>query len=187
MRKARFLLVAALRFLAGCADTSSASPDTTAAVPSTVGTTDAPAATLLASVPASCPVTVPGYNGFTPSEESPEGPPQSYGLVWYGMPALWTMIPPEGQVWQRPHGDKFFWWSENYGYGEWTPEIALTAVRTDGTGPTVEAGSPGTNGQHPDIGDFMLVGMEIPEPGCWKVTADYKGASLSYTMWIDGG
>jgi hypothetical protein len=30
----------------------------------------------------------------------------------------------------------------------------------------------------------MLVGVEIPEPGCWRVTADYRNASLSYVVWI---
>lgn len=50
--------------------------------------------------------------------------------------------------------------------------------------PTVKAGGPGTNGFHPDLGDFMLVGVALPATGCWKLTAEYKGATLSYTMWI---
>jgi len=31
----------------------------------------------------------------------------------------------------------------------------------------------------------MLVGLELPEPGCWEITAHYEGTSLGYVVWAD--
>ena len=30
----------------------------------------------------------------------------------------------------------------------------------------------------------MLTGVYIPVPGCWEITGDYKGAKLSYVVWV---
>ena len=30
----------------------------------------------------------------------------------------------------------------------------------------------------------MLVGIEFPTPGCWQMTAEYRGAVLSLVVWI---
>ena len=146
-----------------------------------------PAPAAIANVPQSCPITVPGSNGFSPPSQAPEGPPALYDSVWFGTPELWTMINPQGET-RWPHGEKTFWWSENFSLmDELEPDIIVTAEHLDGTAPAVKAGGPGTNGSHPDLGNFMLVGLEIPESGCWKITAQYQGATLSYVVWADGG
>ena len=53
-----------------------------------------------------------------------------------------------------------------------------------------EVGEPAGSGHHP----FMLqskhksvtvVGVDLPEPGCWELTAEYKGATLSYVLWVN--
>lgn len=88
-----------------------------------------------------------------------------------------------GDGWLHP-GAKTFWWSENFELMK--PGITVTAEHLDGIAPIVKAGGPGTNGSHPDLGDFMLVGVELPATGCWKLTAEYKGATLSYVMWAEG-
>jgi hypothetical protein len=36
-----------------------------------------------------------------------------------------------------------------------------------------------------DIKNFILVGLGLPEPGCWEVTAEYKGAELSYVLFVE--
>jgi hypothetical protein len=41
-----------------------------------------------------------------------------------------------------------------------------------------------TNGYHPDLGSFMLGGVEIPAPGCWELTGHYKGYELSFVIWV---
>lgn len=139
-----------------------------------------------------CPITEPGDSPFIPGSETPEGPPESYDSLWYGTPALWTMVDHEGQAWPGlPVGEdgsltqKTFWWAEGYVFDEEpAPDITVTAEHLDGSAPTVRAGGPGTNGTHPDLGSFMLVGLGIPQEGCWKITAEYQGASLSYVVWV---
>ena len=148
---------------------------------------------VIEGVPESCLVTVPGDNAFTPPSEAPEGPPSVYESVWYGTPELWTMVNPQGAVWRSLPvgtdgrlGEKTFWWSESFSFsGEPSPNITVTAELLDGPALTVEAGGPGTNGSHPELGDFMLVGLELPQPGCWELTARYKNATLGYVVWVD--
>jgi hypothetical protein len=133
-----------------------------------------------------CPVTIP-ERLFTPPAPYPPDPVHD-DAVWYGTPELWTAINPKDPVrsetWLR--GEKTFWWSENFPGGamEGSPNITVTAGHLEGSAPVVKSGGPGTNGFHPDMGDFMLVGVELPAPGCWELTAEYKGASLSYVMWV---
>lgn len=134
--------------------------------------------------PKSCPVTVLGEGAFTPTSEAPDGPPQMYDAVWYGTPELYTMINPDGRSslnrWLG--GEKTFWWSENFAISEHEPDIDVTARRLDGK--TTYQASQTTHGMRDDIGDFMLVGVTLPEPGCWEVDASYQGASLSYVIWV---
>ena len=44
--------------------------------------------------------------------------------------------------------------------------------------PIVERG--GTNAYTDQDGWFMIAGIDPRLAGCWKVTAEYKGATLSY-------
>jgi hypothetical protein len=161
-------------------------PTTTLSTSTTVVEDTVPAA--LAGVPESCPVTVPGDDAFAPPSEAPEGPPPLYESVWYGTPELWTMINPQGETSGKRWlgGEKTFWWSESFSVmGELEPDITVTAEHLDGSAPKVEAGGPGTNGFNPGLGNFMLVGLELPQPGCWELTARYKNATLSYVVWVD--
>jgi len=151
-----------------------------------------PAATspTLTGVPASCPVTVPGRSAFTPASETPEGPPSVYDEVWYGTPQLWTMINPQGEVNSKRwlEGDRTFWWSEEYSPDN-PGEFTITAEQIDGPTSTVRVSEPAGSGFSP----FMVqpthesvthVGIALPEPGCWRLTAEYKGATLSYVIWF---
>jgi len=155
---------------------------------STPGSRIPTAAALPVDVPETCPVTAPGDDAFTPASQTPDELSPGDGAVWFGTPGLWTKIPPNEQVRSRSwlRGEKTFWWSENFPGGgvEGSPNITVTAEHLDGLAPTVKAGGPGTNGFHPDLGDFVLVGVTLPGTGCWELTAEYKGATLSYVMWI---
>jgi hypothetical protein len=145
--------------------------------------------------PNTCPVTVPPRPGFVPPEPYPPEP--GFGDVWYGTPELWTILDPNGAVWRGlpvgtgPHaiGNKALWFSEGFSTAEGEDfsddgEITLTAVDLDGSAPTVvqEGGVPSFN---PDIKNFILVGLGLPEPGCWEVTARYKGAELTYVLQVE--
>jgi hypothetical protein len=135
--------------------------------------------------PKSCPVTVLGMDAFTPASETPEGPPEMYDAGWYGTPELYTMINPDGESSENRWlgGEKTFWWSANFSIStEPEPDIEVTARRLDGE-KTYEARQT-THGMRDDIGSFMLVGVTLPEPGCWEISASYHGAPLSYVIWV---
>lgn len=136
-----------------------------------------------------CPLTVPPQPAFIPPKPYPPHPPDLYQSVWYGTAALWTMLDPEGEVWEDlPEEDgrftqKTFWWSEGYSpKDEPAAPISVTGRRLDRSG-SFEAGGPGGGGFRKDIRSFMLVGLEIP-PGCWELTATYRGADLSYVVLV---
>jgi hypothetical protein len=144
--------------------------------------------------PNTCPVTVPPQPGLVPPEPYPPEPP--FEQAWYGTPELWTILDPNGAVWrdipvaEDGHvGDKTLWFSENFSTAEGedfsgNADITVTAVHLDGSAPTVveEGGVPSFNR---DIKNFMLVGLGLPEQGCWEVTARYQGAELTYVLQVE--
>jgi hypothetical protein len=48
----------------------------------------------------------------------------------------------------------------------------------------VRLASRATNAHAGDIGHAMLVGLSIPGSGCWEVSAEYQGATLSFVAWV---
>ena len=139
-----------------------------------------------------CPVTVPPQPGFVPPEPHPHEPPALYDSVWYGSAGLWTMLYPAGEVWtdlpvgpDGKLGEKTIWWSTGYPTDhEPRPRSELTGRRLDAPG-SAESGGPAGGGFRHDLGSFMLVGLEIL-PGCWELTATYRGAELSYVVLVKG-
>jgi hypothetical protein len=146
--------------------------------------------------PNDCPVTVPPRPGFVPPEPYPSEPP--FGQVWYGTAELWTVLDAKGYAWRDPPvgkdgsvGDKTLWFSETFpsaGEGDFTgmDNVTLAAVRLDGSAPTVVEHSQGMPGFRHDIKNFMLMGLVLPKPGCWEVTASYRGAELTYVLQMGG-
>jgi len=143
-------------------------------------------------IPASCPVTVPPAEPFTP--------PSQYHLdengnsFWLGTAKLWTALP-KSQVWAtgpRPPGHeqdvqpltaKTFWASVEFNYREeYPPKLKVTGRRLDGSAPPLLTMTP-TNA-FPGPAAAMLVGVYVPTPGCWEITGEYKGAKLSYVVWV---
>lgn len=160
---------------------------------------DGPAASsTLAGVPASCPVTVSGKNAFTPASEAPEDPPEVYEDVWFGTPDLWTLINPSGEVWSDLPKDadgtlteRTFWWSENFSVDD-PGEISVTAEHLSGTAGQFDANQTAGAGfdpfmTQPTHESVTVVGLDFLESGCWRLTAEYKGASLSYVVWVGDG
>jgi len=132
-----------------------------------------------------CDVTKP-IPAFQPGGEPSEPPP---GHEWFGEAALYTALDPAGDVWRglpaSPWGytQKTVWWSDLWDPGaEPEPEIYVSGERLDAPG-TFRFG-PGTNASAPDIATAMMVGIDVPELGCWRVTATYRDASLSYTVLV---
>ena len=137
--------------------------------------------------PASCPVTVPPSPPFVPP--SPYDSLGFEGNFWYGSNSLWTAVPQDGIWWGLPHNpsgytQKVFWWREGYVWTE-EPEPDLTVIgeRLDAPAPPL-IGSKGTNAYASHIGSAMLVGVDFPTLGCWKITGKYADAELSFVVWV---
>jgi hypothetical protein len=133
-----------------------------------------------------CPVTKPD-DSFVPPSPYPSKPTPGNQKVWYGTDRLWTMLNRDGETWGRlinePHTItvKSFWWSTSWSMdSEPKPNISVVGERLDGAG-AFTAGSPGTNASA-EFGAAMLVGFDVPTAGCWRITATFRGASLSYVV-----
>ena len=167
-----------------------------AAVPTPlIAPSSRPGPTAVARAPtassAPCHVTRPEPAFIPPGPYIPEGrfvatPPGYYESVWYGSARLWTMLDRDGEVWgpwvrlDAGLPQKTFWWSADWvPQDELQPAITVTGRRLDANGSFV--GGPGTNATA-DFGTAMLVGIDIPTYGCWRITARYRGASLSYVV-----
>lgn len=140
------------------------------------------------SPPDTCPVTQPPEPRFVPPEPySPGGPHVSQ--FWYGANALWTAVGYDGTWRALPHNptgytQKVFWWREGYIPAEAPqPELTVTGKRLDGEAPPLIA-SRATNAYASDIGSAMLVGVDVPTLGCWEITGEYKGHTLSFVVWV---
>ena len=187
MRRSNFFLsiLVLVALLAGCAPQAAAQPKKVKAL-------ENPAPTNVPEVlshdpPASCPVTVP--------QDPPFVPPTPYdsmgykGEFWYGSKSLWTNIRQNGTWEALPHNpegytQKVFWWRDGYVWTE-EPEPALTVTgeRLDAPGPPLHS-SEATNAYASDIGSAMLVGVDMPTLGCWRITGKYGEAEVSFVVWV---
>jgi len=153
------------------------------------GAPAASAAATPANIGEACAVTRPNPPFAAPSPY-PASPPDDRS-AWFGTPALWTMLELDGEVWnglpQGPGGltQKLFWWSSNWPgmREEQQPAITVVATRLDGPGTVTTDDA--TNAAADSLGgEAMLVGIEFPTAGCWQLTAQYRGAVLSYIVLI---
>lgn len=139
-------------------------------------------------VPGSCPITVPGRDAFEPESEIPEEPDPGAGGVPYGRPALWTMLDAHGEVWRDlPVGSggsltqMLYFWSENHTSGDGT-EILVFGENLEESPHGIRAS--GGGGSDPARGDYLAVVLDIPEPGCWRISAVYRATGIDYVVWV---
>ncbi len=128
-----------------------------------------------------CPVTIPPQPGFQPPDGYPAEPMSG---VWYGAEGLWTLLEPDGVQGQR----KTLLWSVNFlgGRLEAQPNVDVRWRRLDSSGELISNEGHATNAYTPEDGDFMIAGLDPYRPGCWEVTATYKGATLRYVYFLPG-
>ena len=132
-----------------------------------------------------CPVTQPPKSPFTPPEPWPSESPGT-DQFWYGDRGLWTALPADGTWPQLALGEKFFWWSEEFDVSEdETPDLLITARRLDGESPPFQV-SEATNAYHESFNWAMLAGVELPSPGCWEFTGQYRGHQTSFILQVPG-
>lgn len=139
---------------------------------------------------ASCAATTPANRPFVPPAPYPPQAPGE-GTAWYGTDALWTVLDTDGTWRALPHDDegyrqKVFLWRPGYdGRVEQWPEVMVAGQRLDADAPPLFA-EPATNAYRRDFGGWaMLVGVEVPTPGCWQLTATYRGASVTFIVRVE--
>ena len=146
------------------------------------------------SRPANCRVTLPSDGRFTPPQPYPAEPDGKGGFAfWFGTENLWTVLRAD-RTWQglRPHSStetslrqKLFWWRTGYNWKtETQPPLKVTGRRLDGAAAPLEASDASNGYREEDWKSFMVVGMDIPTPGCWEITGRYKGQELSFVVWV---
>ena len=183
--------------LAGCAPSANAQAQEVKAVENSVPTDQpkqsqpadsATSETLTHDPPDSCPVTVPQDPPFTaPEPYSPNAPFVSE--FWFGSENLWTALPTDAVWYALPHNpqgytQKIFWWSNLFSLkDELEPALVVTGERLDAKAPPLIV-SKATNAYAGDIGSAMLVGVDFPTLGCWKIAGRYKDAELIFVVWI---
>jgi hypothetical protein len=137
--------------------------------------------------PTNCPVTVSQKPLFIPpSPYNSMGYPDEF---WYGSDSLWTAVRQNG-IWEalplnsEGYTQKVFWWRDGYVWTEEPePDLIVTGERLDALAPPLIA-SKATNAYASDIGSAMLVGVDLPTLGCWKITGTYEEAELSFVVWV---
>jgi hypothetical protein len=193
------LILASL--LAACAPKTAAQPDQVNALenPTQTNTPDVTTPESAASAqpevvpdepPVSCPTTQAPEEPFVAPAPYPAAPPERYvDQFWYGTPELWTMLGTD-PVWRDlPHNQdgysqKVFWWSKDFDVSEDPyPAFTLSIKRLDVASTPRVVGEEATNASA-DFGTAMLTGVEIPTPGCWKITGQYQKSELSFVVWV---
>jgi len=138
--------------------------------------------------PASCPVTIlqdPPFNAPSPYSANAPWPNQ----FWYGSKSLWVALPTDGIWFSLPHNpqgytQKIPWWSNGYVWdAEPEPALIVTGERVDAQAPALNAST--ANGSYAaDMGSAMMMGVDFPTLGCWKITGKYQDAELSFVVWV---
>jgi hypothetical protein len=173
--------------LTGCAEKAIAQSNeaTSTSVPDNTEPTAIPEV-VSKSPPANCPLTVSQDPAFVPP--APYDALGFKGYFWYGSDSLWTSLPQDG-VWfglpDNPEGytQKVFWWRDGYVWNEeLEPNLVVTGERLDAAAPPLKV-SRATNAYASDIGSAMLVGVDFPAFGCWKITGKYNDQTeLSFVV-----
>ena len=123
-----------------------------------------------------CPVTV--GTDKVPDQSFPES------KNWYGTEALAVVLPPDG-IWPTTKigarlAVKFFWWSLGFRPGM-EKNLSVTIRNLDGDQNDAIVSKP-RNAHKISMGWMMLTGFDIKNPGCWEITGEYQGESLTFVI-----
>lgn len=142
-------------------------------------------------VPQSCPVTKPSAHPFVPPAPYPAEP--GTGSFWFGTDKLWTNLSNAGRWSGLPHytpddptfRQKLLWWRQGYSpYREPQPKLRITGKRLDSSAPSLLLADDASNGWQQYDQPFMVVGINLPTLGCWKITGNYQEEELSFVIWV---
>jgi len=132
-----------------------------------------------------CQTTLPVNPAFVPPAPYAQQPQP--GNFWYGSSKLWTQLPIDG-TWRPATSDgtfktKLVFYQQGFDWRAHQPKpgLILTARRLDGEAPAVaidNAQAAFVTTKTPAI----MVGLGLPTPGCWRITAFYDGAALDFVV-----
>ena len=126
-----------------------------------------------------CPVTLPSSSPVAPSASEKSG--------WYGSEALAVRLSPSG-LWrgmgeEHNYGDKLWFWRRGF-KAEYEPEpdLILEGEKLSTTDGPRRLLITDAKSAFTPTWDRMLVGMEFPSPGCWKLLATYRNAGIAHDL-----
>jgi hypothetical protein len=139
--------------------------------------------------PAACATTRPPNPSFVPPYPSNWA---RSGEFWYGTESLWTLLTASGTWSMRGnvlegnggYRTKLFYWSRGFDVRrEPEPELIVSARRLDRKAPLVTA----DRATNAFLGRpaAMLTAIDLPTAGCWELTAQYRGYTLSFAVSVE--
>ena len=150
---------------------------------------------LLALVTLGLPICVSGQCPVTRNSQPKSFvPPAPYlphsGEFLYGSNSLWTDVADDVRAvaagGQGLLSLKLVYWRAGFDWlKESNPKLAVVARRLDGLAPLVWADAahgvkfPENDGPE---GMAMMTGIAFPTEGCWEISANYQGQTLSYVV-----
>ena len=149
-------------------------------------------------VPESCPVTKPPANPFVPPP--PYWTDHGADAFWFGTRKLWILLPSNGTWHVLPidsqgqiayaarditaYSQKLAWYREGY---DWRsdpqreqPMLKVTGERQGALAPPLAAHANAVTARPP----YIMVGIDIPTLGCWKITGSFEDTQLSFVVWV---
>jgi hypothetical protein len=125
-----------------------------------------------------CPVTL--------ASESPVTPPWNSSGDWYGSESLAVHLPPHGKWKGLGSGDRFrdklWFWRRGYdSVYEARPHLVLEGRKLSGDVAERVRVDKATNGQGTGW-DNMLMMVEFPSAGCWRVNVTYLNAGIEQEL-----
>ena len=109
---------------------------------------------------------------------------------WYGTRSLAVTLPSTGAVFgiTQPSAEiaaRLFWWSEDFVVGTST-QLEVTVERFDGARSTARVVGPTDSVHtHKDDGSppfAMAIGLDFPDPGCWRITGRYGQHEVTFVV-----
>lgn len=104
---------------------------------------------------------------------------------WFGSRYLALMLPENG-IWATTKPGhrisiKLFWYVEGYEPGRENGFSATIKRLDDGENDAVISSA--TNAGGPNLGAWtVLTGIDFPSEGCWEISAEFEGASLTFVV-----